>query len=163
MFESELVRFFVQHDVLLKDWIKPEKIDELNMLVASMYAEGELVLDYDRACRLIVRQKGERREEIDVDEFRKYFLKPYSGYSNYAGSKDQIRVLLKEYMVKHPGHNYELICRATKNYVDVYKHTEYLMKAHNFIINDRGISTLEAAVDDLIAEKTSDNTDSTLL
>lgn len=153
-FEKELIKLFVRYDVKLKEWIRDDKADEFQMLTMNMLNDSELILDYDRDCRLRVAEGMDKKGSIDVAEFRKYFLKGYSGYSQYAGSTDNIQMLLLDYMARHPGHSFELICKATKAYVDMYKHTEYMMKAHNFIMNKEGISTLESAVDDLISENT---------
>lgn len=153
-FEKELIKFLIIYDQEPRKWIRDEHVDEFNMLISEMEKAGEIQLHYDpeRISRYRVVDKTE--EEIDVQEFRKYFLKAYSGETAYASSKEEVTRLIKEYMAKHPGHSFDLICSAAKYYVDHCKRTgEYLMMAHNFILKD-GKSRLEAAVDDLISLKT---------
>ena len=153
-FEKELIKFLIIHDQEPRKWIRDEHVDEFNMLISQMEKAGEIQLHYDPEKTTRYRVVDKTEEEIDVQEFRKYFLKAYSGEVAYASSKEEVERLLKEYMAKHPGHSFNLICNAAKYYVDHCKRTgEYLMMAHNFIFKD-GKSRLEAAVDDLISLKT---------
>ena len=155
-FEKELIKFLIIHDQEPRKWIRDEHVDEFNMLISQMEKAGEIQLHYDPEKTTRYRVVDKTEEEIDVQEFRKYFLKSYSGEVAYAGSKEEVEKLLKEYMAKHPGHSFNLICSAAKYYVDHCKRTgEYLMMPHNFILKD-GKSRLEAAVDDLISLNTKD-------
>lgn len=158
-FERELIKFLIHHDQEPRRWIRDEHVDEFNMLISQMEKAGEIQLHYDSERLSRYRVVDKVAEEIDVQEFRKYFLKAYSGEVAYAGSKEEVERLVKEYMAKHPGHSFSLICNAAKYYVDHCKRTgEYLMMAHNFILKD-GKSRLEAAVDDLISLNTKTNED----
>lgn len=158
-FKKELIKFFIHHDKEPRLWIRDEHVDEFNMLISQMEREGEIQLHYDPDRHTRYRVVTKVQEEIDVQEFRKYFLKAYSGYSSYASSTPHITNLLKQYMAQNPGHSFDLICQAAKHYVDDYKNTDYLMKADNFILNEKGDSKLEAAVDDLISMSTKDEKD----
>lgn len=158
-FEKELIKFLIHHDQEPRKWIRDEHVDEFNMLISQMEKAEEIQLHYDPERLSRYRVVNKVAEEIDVQEFRKYFLKAYSGEVAYAGSKEEVERLIKEYMAKHPGHSFNLICQAAKYYVDHCKRTgEYLMMAHNFIYKD-GKSRLEAAVDDLISLNTKDTED----
>lgn len=148
-FKKELIKLAVHHDVAIEDWIRDDKLDEFHLETTRMYNAGELVTDYSKECRLRVLE-AEGVEEFDVNKFRVYFLSKYSGEVGYAGNKPEITRLLVDYMSKHPGHSYEMICKAAKAYVDSARaKDQFIMKAENFILNSEGKSTLAVVVEDL--------------
>lgn len=149
-FERELVKLHVKYDIPISSgWIGESKLDEFQMVTQALYAEGELACDYSKECRLRVVQ-GRDIEQFNVQQFRQYFLRAYSGQSYYADTKALVEQRLREYMATHPEHSYELICRAAKQYVDHCTSTgEWMSKCSNFIRNDKGESKLEVVAEEL--------------
>lgn len=157
-FEKELIKLLIEHDKSPKHWIRDNKIDEMQMLISIMVQSGELTLDYQPGKETRYRVvEGTEIKDLDVDKFRQYFLSAYSGIPSWAGSKEEVTLAIKEYLAKHPEHNFELLCKAAKFYVDNTKADGgYLMKCINFIHNGRE-STLEATVHDLLSNKSDES------
>lgn len=156
-FEKELIKLLIAHDKPPRQWIRDEKIDEMQMLITVMVQAGELTLDYLPGKETRYRVVKGTKKELDIDEFRKYFLSAYSGVPSWAGSKEEVTVAIQEYLAKHPEHSFELLCKAAKFYVDNTKADGgYLMKCINFIHNGRE-STLEATVHDLLSNKSDES------
>ncbi len=74
-FEKELIKFLICHDQEPRRWIRDEHVDEFNMLILQMEKDGEIQLHYDPKRLSRYRVVDKVIEEIDVQEFRKYFLK----------------------------------------------------------------------------------------
>jgi len=150
IFERDLIKLCVDYDVPLDDWIRDDKVNQFQMLAKTMFDEGTLIYDTNRQCGLRVIER-DKVKEFDVDDFRKYWLKSYSGKTGYAGDKPMITTLLFDFM-SGTGHGFETVCKAGKFYVDDLKakgEIEYMMKCANFIIDNKGVSTLQAVIDDM--------------
>lgn len=146
--EELFVIALVQSDLNYKDWVVADKWDELQKIARELVGQGVLEIDYSKDCRLRYIPESEK---FNVDDFRKYWLKAYSGRVGYASTKEEVVKLLKQVMKEHDI-TFQQCCKAAKIYVDSTD-SRYLMKCNNFILNDKGESHLASiASDDSIKE-----------
>lgn len=141
--EQKFVIALVEYDLDYKTWAHPDKHELIQRVSSELYGEGLLVLDYDKQCRLRYVPEG---DIIDIDKFRKYWMKAYSGRTGYASTKDVVEKLLRAVMKRY-NITFEQCCLAAKEYVDSTD-KQYLLKCDNFILDKHDKSHLAAIVED---------------